>query len=96
VVSEPVACGGPLPDCKVDAGHGRTGRRLLCPKNEDEVRKLQPRRQDHPPKHRTGEEAEGVPGICRGTRDGALAGAHTQRPLHRADGWIHAQLAATP
>jgi len=43
--------------------------------------------------HRARQEAGGVPRIHCCARAGALAGADSQRPLRRADGPVHAQVA---
>lgn len=44
---------------------GRSDREAsLRSENEDEVGKLQARRSQHPPEHRPGKEATGMPGVC--------------------------------
>ena len=54
---------------------------VLRAADEDQVGQLQPGRAHDPPQHRAGQEAEGVPRVHRGARDGPPARADPQRPL---------------
>jgi len=52
-------------DREMGANHGGDGAAVFRATNEDEMGQLQPCRRKYQAKHRSGEEAAGVPGIHR-------------------------------
>src|SRR2546430_17327060 len=74
-------------------GKGTTG---LHPAGEDQVGELQSPRGLDPTEYRSRQEAEGMPRIHCGSRDGSPARTHAQRTLHGVDGSVHAEVAISP
>lgn len=64
--------------------------------HEDEMGELQSEGSNHSPQHRPREETGIVSRIHRGSRDGSPSRTNPQRALRRANGSVHAEVAAPP
>ena len=78
------------------AAHRRQGGSLLCPKDENEMGQLSRGLQKHPDQHGAGEKASAMSRVHRRPRNGSPAGAHSQQPLHKLNGSVHAAMAFLP